>query len=134
MDTSNSVTTYVRQRPLFERDDENERIELGSKSSSLYKPLQFIGIKPHASRTKAVLHLTGEWEGRDALLVSKNGSRDILIWSSFLPFSFGLPLAICSIYLPPLLFFGADREKRDSHCFRSICKRKKDYDLIKMAT
>ncbi|PWN31295.1 uncharacterized protein FA14DRAFT_193106 [Meira miltonrushii] len=70
MSRSNSVTTYIRQKPLFEQNDDDDNVQFQRKYgvSSLSKSLQLLGIKPNASRTKALLRLTGDWEGRDALL------------------------------------------------------------------
>lgn len=67
---TNSVTTYIRQKPLFEQKDDENQFENKYGTSSVSKSLQLLGIKPNASRTKAFFHLTGDWEGRDALLVS----------------------------------------------------------------
>lgn len=74
MSKSNPVTTYIRQKPLFEQK-EDDRLENNNEKSSFSKSLQLLGIKPHASRTKAFLHLAGDWEGRDALLVSVYKAR-----------------------------------------------------------
>ena len=117
MNQSNSVTTYIRQKPLFDDNKNND-----NQSFPFSKSLQFLGIKPNASRTKAFLHLSGDWEGRDALLVSLRVCIILMILSFLSDFIFLASLkAICSIHLPSLLFNGTDQKKTVTYRFRKFC-------------